>query len=147
MKVNYLQAFFKVSYETCCYFAILIKVAAKETNNEHNLTFIGKCMDIGIDNGFVYMNPADYSDNRNYTVLNPAGFLSKVTGDKYEVRFEDRNYKPAKDEIEIDFMALSEENGKKGIGHFVMPDYDPLKESRTRREGFIYSKRIIRKIG
>lgn len=146
MKIDYLQLFFKSAYDYSCYVDCLIKLACKINKVDHNLTNIGKYLDIGFDKKFITFNKNDYTAYENFTVVKAEEFLSAITEKKFIKEFKDRNYSVKNKEYEIQFWTKSEENGKRGIGHFVLPDYDPLKNSQTKKVGFIYSKRVFREI-
>lgn len=147
MEITYLQQFFKMAADNSCYADCIIKLACQITGKSHNLTNIGKALDVAFDGGFVDVNRKDYSDYyRAFTVLDPAGFLSSLTGKTFEVRKENPSYSCKKGEFEVLFYALSPENADKGIGHFVFKGYDPLKTSNTVLKGSVYSKRIFKEV-
>lgn len=146
MEIKYLQTFFKNAGAGSCYCDIIIKIACDINKIPYNLQNIGKAFDVGFDQGFVTFNQNNYADEKtSFFVKNPTAWLKCLTGKNYDVIVKDRNYIPTKDEIEVDFYTLSEENGANGIGHFVMPNYDPILGSNTKKNGFIYSKRIFRR--
>lgn len=146
MEISHPQYFFKCAGGNSCYFDCLTLLASRISGVPRTATMMGQAIDKAIDCGAIKFNQSDFSDNSNFTVTNPEKVLFLLTGKKYRVSIENRDYKAKSDELEADFYVLSEENGKKGIGHFCLPDYDPLMSSNTRKNGFIYSKRIFRKI-
>lgn len=146
MRIKYLQKFFKSAYDYSCFADCIIKLACKITGTEHNLTNIGKALDIGFDKGYLSFNQDDYANYDNFTVQDSAAFLSALTGKKFVKETKGRGYVPGPGEYEVQFWAKTEENGRKGIGHFILPDYDPLENSQTKKVGFIYSKRIFREV-
>ncbi len=146
MKVGAIQSFFKSAWDNSCYADCIIKLAAKINHVELTLQEIGYAMDKGIDKGYIRFNQQNYSASDNFFVTNPAEFLGVLTGKKYTVEKVRGNYVCGKNELEVDFMVLSKANGEKNIGHFVLPDWDPIQNSNTRKNGFIWTKRIFREI-
>jgi hypothetical protein len=146
MKVDAVQTFFKSAWDYSCYADCIIRLAAEINGNGITLGDVGRALDIGIDRKYIYFNEDDYSDRDNFWVKDPAGFLGALTGRRFLVEKVRGNYVCGKNEYEILFMTLSVENGKKNIGHFVLPDWDPVQDSNTRRNGFVWSKRIFREV-
>lgn len=146
MEVQYLQTFFRNAYDYSCYTDCIIKLGCQINGIPHNLTNIGKALDIAFDKGYVIFNRKNYLDVNNWTVVKPADFLGSLTGKKYECTKESRTYVPKKGEFEVLFYAKTEAEGARGIGHFILKDYNPLTVSQTVRNGFLYSKRIFREV-
>lgn len=146
MKVGAIQSFFKSAWDSSCYADCIIKLAAKINGVELTLQEIGYALDRGIDKGFIRFNQKDYGDPNNFYVLDPAGFLACLTGKKFTVEKVRGNYDCGKKEHEVLFMVLSKANGEKNIGHFVLPDWDPIQNSNTRKNGFVWTKRIFREV-
>ena len=146
MEIKHGESFFKSAGNEACYADCIIRLGEKILGLKHTITNIGRAMDIGIDTGAVFFNGEHCADKDNFTVLDAGKFLSKLTGKKYECRHEKRNYKLKKGEFSILFKALSESNGEKGIGHFVLDDYDPLEDSNTSKNGFVYSIRVFKEV-
>ena len=145
MNVTYLQQFFKMAADNSCYASCLVKLACRINKTDHNLTNIGRALDIGFDKNYLGINKDDYSDyGPAFTVYKPEKWLTDLTGKKISVRKESATYKCAKNEYEILFYAKSQENANENIGHFILPDYDPNKTSVTVNTGKVYSKRIIK---
>lgn len=143
MKPEHLQSFFRDAGDYSCYLSCLIRMAEDINGERMTLGDIGRAFDKIFDSGcatYTDRNPLD----DNFYVRNPERILFILTGKRYSVRIEDRNYKTKNGETAIDFKVLSESNGKKGIGHFMYGEYDPLGESRHARNGYIYSKRIFK---
>ena len=131
MKVGAIQSFFKSAWDSSCYADCIIKLAAKINGVELTLQEIGYALDRGIDKGFIRFNQKDYSD---------------PTGKKFTVEKVRGNYDCGKKEHEVLFMVLSKANGEKNIGHFVLPDWEPIQNSNTRQNGFVWTKRIFREV-
>lgn len=145
MNITYLQQFFKMAADNSCYACCVIKLACKINKTDHNLTNIGKALDIGFDKKYLGVNEKDYSDyGPAFTVYNAEKWLTDLTGKKVSVRTEGADYKCKKDEYEFLFYAKTPENASKGIGHFIFDGYDPYKTSVTVATGKVYSKRIIK---
>lgn len=76
----------------------------------------------------------------DFYVLRPDLVLQEFTDCKWEVFKADPDYVPSKNEFEINYY----ERGS--IGHFDRPDFHPIENSRTVKEGRLVSKRICRKV-
>ena len=144
MNVLHYQSFCSAAGESVCYASVITKIACNICKLPFTLENIGKCLDIGFDKGYITMNQNDYKAYSNFTVQNPAAWLSKLTGKTYTVTVESADYKAKKDEIEVLFYALNKTNADKGIGHFRLADYDPIAVCNTVKNGKVYSKRIFR---
>ena len=146
MKVGAIQSFFTSAGKYSCYADCIMKLAARKNGVELTLQEIGYALDRGIDKNFIKFNQGNYLDGDNFYVLDPAGFLGILTGKKYTCRKERGNYVCRKDELEVDFMVLSEADAKRNVGHFVLPGWDPIQNSNTGRNGFVWTKRIFREV-
>ena len=147
MTPRHMQSFFTSAGKESCYASCII-MAAANFNGVHGLTLrdIGQALDEGLDGGFIrYNREDDYDGEQNFFVTDPAGFLGKLTGARWECLQMPPNYRAREGELEIDFKVLTDGNAKKGIGHFVLPDWDPIQNSNTGRNGYVYSKRIFRR--
>lgn len=144
MEIKHAESFFKSAGNEACYVDCIIRLGEKILGLKHTVTNIGRAMDIGLDTGAVFYNADFNADKSNFTVLDAGKFLSKLTGKTYDCRREPRDYKLKKGEFAIKFKTLSESNGSKGIGHFILDDYDPLEDSNTSKNGFVYSLRVFK---
>lgn len=150
--MDHIQSFYLSAGNNGCYAFCIIKAAKKWLRANGALvrayeTHFEKALVEGIQFGWIDFNFKDYSDSNNFFVNSPDEFMSYLIGHKCTVSKAERDYKALPGEIEIDFWAKTEENGKKGIGHFETPDdKGVLQNSKTVQTGFIYSKRIF-KIG
>jgi len=146
MVISHPQLFFRCAGGNSCYFDCITTLASRVNGVPLTAETVGRAVDTAVDSGAVKFDWNDYSNPGNFTVADPARLLYLLTGRRYEVTWQPGNYVAAKDELEVDFWALSAADGDKGKGHFCLPDYDPLGESNTRRNGYIHSKRIFRKV-
>lgn len=99
----------------------------------------------GILKGYIYFNEANYEDDGNFFVNDPAGFLSFLTGMKWTMRREGNTYKAKDGEYVINFWAKNDVNNAKGIGHFDAPDCHTLQNSVTVQVGKVYSTRVFKR--
>ena len=147
MIVDAIQSFFKSAGEESCYVSCIIKTASRITGTELTLRNVAKAIEAGIDAGYIDFNQKDYTDKRrNFYVIDPGKYLSLLTGKRFTCTKVSASYQCKKGDYEIDWKVLSQENGRKDIGHFVLPDWDPLQNSNTGKNGFIWSKRIFHEV-
>lgn len=73
-------------------------------------------------------------------IQDPVKILKYLTGDNYKVE------RVEKLPLHYDFAVYHYYNSATGLGHFVLPDWDPLGDSITRRNGVIDSYRVFTKI-
>lgn len=142
MILKHPQSFCKSAWDYGCYADCIIKLASEISGFPFNCQNLGKGYDIGLDAGLIDFNQNDYSDKNNFYVNDAGKFLSKLIGKPVTCRHEAANYIPKSNEFCIDFYAKSITDGQRGIGHFVYIT-DPIQNSRTVAEGFVYSKRIF----
>jgi hypothetical protein len=115
-----------------CYFLCLIRIAEEITGQR-------------IDAIPVYLFAVDrqWMDAECYLVQ-PHRILEHLTGIKWMVRKEPKTYIPLPGEKEV--LRYECTVGRTTIGHFVLPDYDPLGNSLTVQNGFLASKRIFKSV-
>lgn len=147
-EMEFLQSFMLSAGNYSCYALQVINIARKflkkyNTGKEIN-SFNALIM--GVERGFITFNKGNYSDDDNFFVKDPTGFLEALTGRKWSLRRVDANYIEKADEYAVNFWAKSKANADKGIGHFDAPDYHTLQYSVTMRVGKIYSRRIFKPI-
>ena len=88
--------------------------------------------------------------NDDCYINDPSAVLKLAAGGKWDIRKENADYKPTRDELEI--LRFERKTTGMTYSHFVTGDgfgnvvYDPLGDSRTVTEGQLISKRIIRRI-
>ena len=147
MIVDAMQSFFKSAGEESCYASCIIKIASRITRTELTLRNIAKAMEAGIDAGYIDFNTKDYSDkNRNFYVVEPAKYLGLLTGKRFTCNKVSSSYTCKPGEYEVLWKVLSQDNARKNIGHFVLPDWDPIQNSNTGKNGFTWTKRIFREV-
>ncbi len=142
MILRHPQSFCKSAWDYGCYADCIIRIASEISGFPFNCQNLGKGYDIGLDNGLIQFNRDNYTDEGNFSVSDAGKFLSKLIGKIAKCRHEGADYIPKANEYVVDFYAKTVEAGKKGIGHFVYGT-DPIQNSRTVAEGFIYSKRVF----
>lgn len=147
MKVDAIQSFFMSAGKYSCYADCIIRLAAEQNGVSLTLRDVGEALDKGIDAGYISFNTGNYADYDNFYVTNPAGFMGLLTGKRWAVSKERADYNPRKGELVIDFKVLSEADAKKNVGHFVLPGWDPIQNSNTGRNGFVWTRRVFRRLG
>ena len=75
-------------------------------------------------------------------VLDPALLLSLAGGGQWTVRIESATYVPLSTEMSVEYWKYTASDGTV-YGHFILPDWDSLGESNTRKYGKCVSKRIF----
>lgn len=115
-----------------CYFLSVVHLAEEEIGAR-------------IDAIPVYFNcvQRQWMDTNCY-LIQPHRILESMTGQKWEVRKEPKEYRCQPGEKEV--LRYERTQGRTTYGHFVLPDYDPYGESLTVRNGFLVSKRIFKKV-
>ena len=127
MMNNDIQTFLKKAGDSACYVLCLLDVAFSD-NRPFDLVY---CLQTIVNKGWV---------RSDFYVLRPDLILQEFTGCKWEVFKAGADYVPARNEYEIDYY----ERGS--IGHFDRPNFHPIVNSRTVKEGRLASKRICRKV-
>ena len=135
-----IQTFLAEAGEAACYALDIIRIAELHLGKELDALIE---LDAGIINGYIYYNQNNSNDNRNFFVENPAAFLQMMTGAEWEVTKQSATYLPRQNEYVVDRW----ERVKTGtvIGHFRLPDWDSLANSKTVEYGTIVSKRVFRR--
>jgi hypothetical protein len=112
-----------------CYFLCLVKLAENITGTR-------------IDAIPVYLEAVErqFMDSDCYLVR-PDRIMELMTGRQWTVRKVDRKYQIQGKELEV--LRYERTVGRTTIGHFVLPDYDPLGTSLTVQNGYLVSKRIF----
>lgn len=148
--IKHIQSFFLSAGSESCYAITLIDVA-REYIESFGLELIGNEQDYlehGTVRGFIDFNWAKYSDTGSaFFVKDPCGFLKMITGKDWSCRKEAKDYRAKAGDYVINFWSKSEDNGRKGIGHFARDGFDSLQDSLTVKNGFVYSKRVLRVVG
>lgn len=124
--------------EAGCYFLCQVIVASRIL-----------CKQLDILNSFydsvaarlVHYDDHNTNDPRNCEVQDSKRLMEFLTGLNIEYRNVGTGYKPTDDEWVIDEYRWKDKSVERT--HFVLPDYDPLGESNTRKNGTLHSRRIF----
>lgn len=147
MVLDAMQSFFKSAGEESCYASCIIKIASRITKTELTIQNVAKAIETGIDAGYIDFNRSDYADKRrNFYVVDPGRYLSLLTGRHFVCTKVSSSFQCKKEDYEVLWKVLSAENGRNNIGHFVLPDWDPIQNSNTGKNGFVWSKRIFHEV-
>jgi hypothetical protein len=126
---EYRQKIMEIIGRDGCYFLCLVKLAEDITGTR-------------IDAIPVYLEAVErqFMDTDCYLVR-PDRIMELMTGRQWTVRKVDRKYQIQGKELEV--LRYERTVGRTTIGHFVLPDYDPLGTSLTVQNGYLVSKRIF----
>lgn len=114
-----------------CYFLSVVKAAEE---------IIGRY----VDAYQVYLRAIDMGHMKEDCYLvRPEAILSMITGGLWVVTKEGPDYKAKPGEVVVERYERKTTTGT--LAHFVLPDYDPYGDSRTRREGNKVSTRVFRR--
>jgi hypothetical protein len=135
-----IQTFMAEAGEAACYALDIIVIAEQITGRYIDPT---DALYRGIDLGHIYYNEKDPDDNNNFFVEDPAGFLSLLSWGRWTVEKAAADYQPREGEYVVERW----ERARTGAvtGHFRLPDWDSLADSKTVRYGKIVSKRVFRR--
>jgi hypothetical protein len=132
-----IQTFLEEGGDAACYALDILKIAEKVTNKDFDvIATLCTC----INKGFIYYNWKNADDDDNFFMKNPAAMLSFLTGKRWTVTKESANYVLKPDEYAVDYWQKPDSV----LGHFRLPDWDSLKDSKTAKVGKITSRRIFR---
>ena len=95
----------------------------------------------GIARGFIHYSWDNPDDSDNFFVASPDGFLSWLTGQKWTVRKEAPEYQPKAGELLV--QRWERQVTGQTIGHFRLPAWDSLVDSKTVKFGKIASVRVF----
>lgn len=129
-----IQSFFLSAGLTGCYCFSIIKIAENILKTEIDAV---TALQEGIKNKFIRVNEKNYSQGDNFYVLEPAKFLTFLSGWKCDVKKEDAGYKPKDGEIIVERWDCN------GNSHFKLPDWDSLQNSQVVKYGEIKSLRVF----
>ena len=110
-----------------CYFISLCRVCELETNNDVDLIMAAQ---YALAKGYI---------KKDFTVIDPANFLSDMLDKKVEVTVSTE--KPKEDAT---YYVECWRNERTGYTHFKLPYFDSLLDSITVKEGDIVSYRNIK---
>ena len=131
------QTVFQEAGEAACYVFTLGNVAEEFLEKELNPWDV---ITTAIKGKYVHYDRTNPTDPDNFFTSNPAGFLEKLTGVPWEVRYEEADYIPKAEEYAIQCWARK--TLRKTITHFCREKWNSLIDSQTVRHGKIVSQRI-----
>ena len=135
-----IQKLFAEIGEAGCYFICMCIVAMKAMLRQFDI--IEAFCDAEA-NGHVHYNYKNTEDPKNCLVQDSQKLMAFLCpGFDVSYRMAGPLYKPADDEYCIEEWHWP--NKAKVSIHFVLPEYDPLGESNTKKFGKIHSKRIFK---
>jgi hypothetical protein len=127
---EYRQKIMEILGRDGCYFLSLVRLAENITGKR-------------IDAIPVYLEAIERQFmDADCFLVQPHRVLEIMTGKRWTVRKEDRRYQVQPGELEV--LRYERTVGRTTIGHFVLPDYDPLGKSLTVQNGYLVSKRIFK---
>ena len=133
-----MQSFFLAAGNNGCYCFSIIEIAERITKTNIDPQ---SALQAGIDKKFIHVNEKNYSQSDNFYVLEPAKFLTYLSGWKCDVKKESADYKAKDGELVVECWECG------SITHFKLPDWDSLQNSRTVQYGKIKSLRVFYPIG
>ena len=133
-----IQSFFLAAGKNGCYCFCIIKIAERILKAELDPQ---SALQAGIDNKFIRVNEKNYSQGDNFYVLEPAKFLTYLSGWKCDVKKENPEYKAKQGETVVECWECN------GRVHFRLPDWDPLENSQTVKYGKVKSLRVFYPLG
>lgn len=141
-----IQTFLAEAGEAACYALCIIEIAERATGLKMEPS---KALYLGVDEKYIIYNFENKEDNNNFYVKDPAGFLSRLTGQKWTVEYIPSEYPTGKTFDGLpEYIVERWERNKTGqtIGHFRLFDWDSLTDSQTVKYGAIASKRRFRRV-
>jgi hypothetical protein len=133
-----IQTFFGEIGEAACYALDIIQIAIEETGRNMDPVTM---LDLGIHLDFIHYTAPD--DNDNFFVNDPAVFLTTISGIDWTMSKESADYvaKPGERVVERWERKVTGST----IGHFRLPEWDSLADSKTVKFGQLVSKRVFRR--
>lgn len=129
-----IQSFLLAAGNNGCYCFSIIKIAERITKTDIDPQ---SALQAGIDKKFIRVNEKNYSQGDNFYVLEPAKFLTHLSGWKCGVRKETADYKPKDGEIAVECWNCN------GRTHFRLSNWDSLENSQVVKYGQIASLRVF----
>lgn len=133
---NPIQAICREIGESGCYFLSIVRAAEERTGKTINPVA-----------AYIEMKKKKHLGAECF-VAQPDSILSELTGIRFSVRHESKDYKAKDGEVEVLRFAWKKSGGGVSM-HFVLGDgcgrvaYDPLGDSYTVKHGALDSKRIF----
>ena len=141
---DHIQSFFFTAGTDACYAICIIDIAKEITNSKNIIE--QEALIAGIEKKYIEFHEKNYSDIRNFIVLDAGAYLSYLTGSKWECIKTGPEYTCKPGEYEILFWATTAQRSNEGLGHFTRPGKNTLQFSKNVAEGQVYQKRIFKKI-
>jgi hypothetical protein len=132
-----IQTFLDEGGDAACYALDVLKIAEKATGFKIDVI---ETLCVCIDKKYIYYNWENTLDNNNFFMNDPAAMLSFFTGKKWAVTKESADYAVNPGEYAVDYWQKPDLSP----GHFRLPDWDSLKDSKTVKIGKITSRRVFR---
>lgn len=137
-----IQSFMESAGKYACYALSIIKIA-EEDIGEHIDVIVA--LKSGIEKGYIGFNYDNYSDPDNFYILDPARFLSMLTGDVWALKHVPQRHEPSANEKVVYRWERKTSAGV--ISHFRLKEWDSLENSLTVKSGQIVSSRVFIKLG
>lgn len=129
-----IQSFFLSAGNNGCYCFSIIKLAERILKKDID---VHTALQAGIDKKYIRVNKKNYAQSDNFYVLEPAKFLTYLSGWKCGVKKAPADYKPKNGELIVEHWKRA------GYGHFRLSDWDSLENSQTVKYGKISSLRVF----
>jgi hypothetical protein len=134
-----IQTFLAEAGEAACYALDIIQIASEESKKILDPISM---LEIGIHIGMIHYGTPD--DNDNFFVKDPALFLTTISGDEWTVTKESADYIAQPGERVVERWERKVTGST--IGHFRLPEWDSLVDSKTVKYGQLVSKRVFRRV-
>jgi len=139
------QRWFTELGEAGCYAICLILTAGRMLGKELDIfTEFVKLVHLKL----VYLNTSDFDDPKNCEVQDTPLVMKVLLdgGVNFTYRKDLGNYIPKKDEFCVEkwFRSFTSKGTEYKYTHFVLPDYDPLGNSKTKELGTCVEKRVFK---
>ena len=136
-----IQTFFDEAGDAMCYAIDIVELARRIKGQSEDDANIVADLERGIAAGHIHYSWDNPDDSDNFFVTDPSAFLSSLTGQKWTVRKEDAAYFPRPGELIV--QRWERQVTGQTIGHFRLPDWDSLIDSKTVKLGKIVSLRVF----
>ena len=135
-----IQTFLSEAGDAACYALDIVQIASRHIGRDIDPIY---ALDRGIAARMIHYSWANPDDNDNFFVTDPAGLLTLLTGDVWTVEKVGPDYVASVGEHVVERWERQVTGST--IGHFRLPDWDSLVDSKTVRFGAIVSKRVFRR--
>lgn len=134
-----IQTFFGEIGEAACYALVIIQIAIEESKKQLDPVAM---LELGIHIGMIHYTTPE--DNDNFFVKDPALFLTTISGIDWAVTKENADYIAKQGERVVERWERKITGST--IGHFRLPEWDSLIDSKTVKYGQLVSKRVFRRV-